>query len=392
MTEKKFNANAQAPTPSSKHVPECSEDFLKDCHKAYQVLLGFFREQSLDIHSDFKLSELKQILPETLRSFSKSVQDRIYEEVLGLGPLKALIENTQVDEIIVTGFNSINYEIQGHLYTYADTFLNEHNFKRCLDTFSKSFFKAVSFENPTGNGQWKNFRVHILAPPLSPVYNLSLRRSCTHKINTLDDLVTLNSLQSDEKLWLIDALNSHQNILISGATSSGKTTFIQCLLNQVTHERCLILEDAKELNAPNLLSTHLLCPTRSEQYMVPISMSDLVKESLRMRPDRLILGEARGAEAKDYIQALSTGHRGCLASIHASSPKEALLRLECLILQGAPQWPSKVVRQLIKSGVDYVVQLKKDEQGHRKITSLERVATLEEGHISLEPAYLKKTY
>ncbi|MCO5114547.1 MAG: Flp pilus assembly complex ATPase component TadA [Bdellovibrionaceae bacterium] len=355
---------------------------------AYQKFTDFLGTRNEFYSSERKTLEVAELIPLALEGESPELQNRILSEFNGMGPLESLLQRPDIDEIIVMGHDKIIYEAQGVLYPHSDIFLSERSFMRVLDVVSKSFFKAISYENPTGNGHWDHYRVHIIAPPLSPVYNLSLRKKGATKIKSLEQLIERQALTPPQSEVLQQLLVEKKNILVSGATSSGKTTFIQCMLNTLNHDRCLIIEDAQELDLPNTFSTRLLCPTREEQYGLSMSMSDLVKESLRMRPDRLILGEARGSEAKDYIQALSTGHRGCIASIHAAHPQEALLRLECLILQGAPEWSTKVVHQLMHSSIDYVIQLNKDITGRRHVQDIQRVSCLEEGHISLESLLL----
>lgn len=353
--------------------------------KAYQKFTDFLTTQDDESSLELKKLEVAELIPIALKDESEELQSRIVSEFNGVGPLEELLVRDDIDEILVMGHETIIYEAEGRLYKHNDAFLSERAYMRVLDLISKSFFKAISYENPTGNGHWCDYRVHIIAPPLSPVYNLSLRKKGVTRIQNLSQLVERHALTPEQSQLIQKLLLEKSNILVSGATSSGKTTFIQCMLNTLKEDRCLIIEDAQELELPNAFSTRLLCPTRQEQYNVPMSMSDLVKESLRMRPDRLILGEARGSEAKDYIQALSTGHKGCIASIHAAHPREALLRLECLILQGAPEWSTKVVHQLIHSSVDYIIQLGRDTKGRRHIQDIQRISSLEEGHLTLEP-------
>lgn len=361
--------------------------FLELTKVAYQKVEGFLKDRSLDPYSEFKELDIQEVIEYVLTDHSPQIKQRIYEEFMGLGPLKALVEDVDIDEILVMKPDQIVYEKRGTLLALDDIFFSEHSYLRTLDLISKSFFKAISFENPTGNGHWGPFRVHIIAPPLTTHPNLSLRKKGSTKIKSISDLKKRGSLNDAHESFLLEILKQKKNVLVSGATSSGKTTFIQCLLNELKDDRCLVIEDAQELELPNAFSTRLLCPTRTEQYQLSFNISDLVKESLRMRPDRLILGEARGGEAKDYIQALSTGHNGCVTSIHAAYPQDALLRLECLILQGAPEWSVKVVRQLIHSSLDFIIQLDRGENGLRHIKEIHRIVSLEEDHLSLEPVF-----
>lgn len=322
-----------------------------------------------------------------LKTLPSLIQERIELELFHLGPLEALIINSEIDEILIHGPNAISYEFKGQLYPYPDQFLSESSFMRIFEIISGGFFKSISYENPTGNGLWEGFRIHVIGPPLSNKIQISMRRIGGQKIKSLNELVQRNFVKTEGAKLIQKAIDQKLNILICGATSSGKTTFIQCLMNACPKDRILILEDSEELSIPNSMSTALICPTRKEQYCVQFSMKDLVKESLRMRPDRIVLGEARSDEAKDYIQALSTGHKGCIASIHASSAKDALVRLECLISQGAPNWSTTVIRQLIASGINWVIHIEKNSLGLREIKTISEITSLEHTGILLQELY-----
>jgi pilus assembly protein CpaF len=329
----------------------------------------------------------KKIIDDYLKDLSTAEQIRISQELYGYGPLQDLIMNEDIDEILIHGQKAISFEKKGKLFTYEDTFLSESSFQRIFEIISCDFFKAISYENPTGNGFWKGFRIHVIAPPLAKEIQISMRRIGGQKIRSLENLLERGFIKNKGLELIYKALNQRLNILISGATSSGKTTFIQCLMNYCMDDRFVILEDSEELYLPNSLSTALICPTRSEQYCINFGMKDLVKESLRMRPDRIVLGEARSDEAKDYIQALSTGHRGCIASIHASSTKDALIRLECLIAQGAPNWSTHVIKQLMGSGLNWVIHVEKNQSGFREIKKISEITSVEHTGLLLHDLY-----
>lgn len=358
--------------------------------KHYQNILevlsqhqNHWASQSMDVHKNKE----SQLIEEQLQQFSDLDQIRLRQELYGLGPLENLISKADIDEILIHGQTAISYERQGQLYSLNDSFLSSSSFLRVFEMISNDFFKSISYENPTGNGYWKGFRVHVMAPPLSRDIQVSMRRIGGSKIKSLEQLAQLQFVAPSGLDIIFEALKMKKNILICGATSSGKTTFIQCLMNSCKEDRFVILEDSEELYLPNSLSTSLICPTRQEQYNLNFTMKDLVKESLRMRPDRIVLGEARSDEAKDYIQALSTGHKGCLASIHAASPKEALIRLECLISQGAPNWPPSTIRQLIASGLDLIIHVQKNNKGLRHIQTISEISSLEHNGILLHELY-----
>lgn len=335
---------------------------------------------------NFENLDLKS-LEKPLLQIEEPYRTRIQNELFKLGPLEDLLKNSDVDEILIHGQKNISYEYKGKLYSYADYFLSESSYLRIFEIISGGFFKSISYENPTGNGYWSGFRVHVIGPPLCNEIQISLRRIGGQKIKSLLELKNRNFIKEHGLTLLCKALQTKVNILICGATSSGKTTFIQCLMNECLEDRFLILEDSEELSVPNAMSTALICPTRKEQYCLQFTMKDLVKESLRMRPDRIVLGEARSDEAKDFIQALSTGHKGCISSIHASSTKDALTRLECLIAQGAPNWSTPVIRQLIATGVNWIIHVEKNKDGLREVKTISEITSLEHTGFLLQDIY-----
>lgn len=327
------------------------------------------------------------IFESELQKFTDPVRFRLKNELVGLGPLEPLVINQDIDEILVHGPNAISYELHGQLFSSKDVFLSQSSYLRIFETITKGFFKSISYENPTGNGYWNGFRIHVIGPPIASEIQLSMRKIGGNKIKSLKELADRDFISERGLKLLHQAIDRKLNLLICGATSSGKTTLIQCLINECKNDRLLILEDSEELKCPNRLSTALICPTRKEQYSLEFTMKDLVKESLRMRPDRIVLGEARSDEAKDFIQALSTGHRGCISSIHASSGKDALMRLECLISQGASQWSTLVIRQLISVGVNWVIHVHKNANGKREISKISEITSLEQNGFLLHDLY-----
>ncbi len=360
----------------------------------FQTLLNLLSKNQTHwthISTDHLHKEQEQkLIQEYMHNLNTGVKIRLNNELFGLGPIEDLVHDIDVDEILIHGQDFINFERSGQLHKHSEYFLSESSFQRIFEIISYGFFKSISYENPTGNGFWNGFRVHAISPPLAKTIQISLRRIGGEKIRTLESLFNKGFINSQGLELIYKALKKKLNILICGATSSGKTTFIQCLMNQCPEDRFIILEDSEELYLPNTLSTALICPTRTEQYCISFAMKDLVKESLRMRPDRIVLGEARSDEAKDFIQALSTGHRGCIASIHAASPRDALIRLECLISQGAPNWSTPVIRQLICSGLNWVIHVEKNLQGQRVVKKISEITSLEHTGLLLHDLYVNE--
>jgi pilus assembly protein CpaF len=352
-----------------------------------QSILDHAGQNSKHWNSDKNNNSSVNEIKDAILNQEVKIQERLYAEFFEFGPLNNLIKDSDVDEILIFESRNICYEKNGRIYVLEDNFLTSSTFLNFFEDVTKSFFKAISFNNPTGNGTWESFRVHVIAPPLTAFKHISLRRKGASKIKSLNTLKELNFLSKKSFEIVMEALIKKQNLLICGATSSGKTTFIQCLINEIKEERLILIEDSEELEPPNKLSTSLCCPTRQEQYSLNFTMKDLIKESLRMRPDRIILGEARSDEAKDFIQALSTGHKGCIASIHAASARDALLRLECLISQGAQGWSSRVIKNLIFNAIDKVIFVQKNSTGLRQLHQITELCSLETDSILTEDIY-----
>src|SRR5690606_28842673 len=218
-------------------------------------------------------------------------------------------------------------------------------------------------------------------------YNLSIRKHRSKQWTT-DELVLNNSITEAQLRFVQIAIKERKNFLVVGATGTGKTTFLNCCLSLISqNERIIIIEDTPELLVPNSLSSKLLTRKDSQGLLTPIELTDLIKESLRMRPDRLVLGEVRGPEAKDLLLALSTGHEGSIGTLHAVSAQEALIRLEMLIQLGAPQWNLDAIRRLIYFSLDYIICLERDQTGRRSVNSIYKLSGLESFGFLIEKAH-----
>ena len=360
--------------------------------EAKSIVLDLLKEISklpmseLEFSSSNKNSEALSIINKYTDGLGRDLSKRIHDEFFGYGPLQSLIDDEKVSEIILIGINNIWAEKDGFIYEHEDNFMSKTSFNNCMNRIYHECNIDPSVDNPFITTKWKGFRMHVVRQSLvSGETQVTLRRTSSSSF----DLTYLGQSGFAEKKeidLIVDLFHKKNNILIIGETSSGKTTFLSAMLNLCSsNERVLILEDACEITKPNNVSAKLL--TRSNPNLTPVSLNDLIFESLRMRPDRIILGELRGKEAKDYLLALSTGHKGCLCTLHASSAREALIRLEFLVQLGASSWSILSIRRLISLSIDYIIMVGRGKSGKRRLISIDKLSTFEGDQILLEQIY-----
>lgn len=354
----------------------------KEFSKILRILETSFSENS---SPRFGTEPVKKILE---KHCSTNFKKRLYEEFLGSGPLTDLIKDPSITEIILDGRSQILYEKNGLLHSYFDKFLSQWTFENFVQKICLPSKISPNLQAPFGDGKWNQFRVHIITPPLTPnSYHITLRK---HP----EEIWTFKKLQ--EKEWapetaihiLQDIIQQKMNILIVGPTSAGKTSVLNAFLQALPpHERAVIIEDVDELMKPNNFSVKLL--TRNTPTLPVIDQSTLVQQSLRMRPDRIIMGEVRGPEAKDLIMALATGHEGSMGTLHAHHYKQALLRLELLVQSSKLNWSAESIRSLIHLGLQIIVLVKKEKTG-RKLQGIYQITGLEKTGFLFEPLFKRK--
>ena len=314
-------------------------------------------------------TQIEAILPEDINESDKK---RLKDEFLGYGPLATLIEDKTLTEILVNSYKNIWYEKEGELYQLEDHFFSKLTYENFIQRISQEASLVTNFQNPSAQGKWKNFRLHILSPPLHFETSVfSLRR---HPDNpwTLSQLEKVNWASQDDIEFIKKLIEKKKSFLVIGPTGSGKTSVLNACLQEV-QDRVIIIEDTSELSLPNRKSLKLLTRERGENNLKTFEAKDLVKESLRMRPDRIVMGEIRAEEAKDFLLALSTGHEGAMGSLHAKTAQEALLRLEALIQMGAPHWNSKTISHLIQKSLTHILVLNKK----RKLDGIFRITSFD---------------
>lgn len=336
-------------------------------------------------HQQKDKNKLKHLVEEASRGLDEPNQQRLINEFFNHGPLENLINEEQVTEIIVNAPNSIYFEKQGKLIKHSDQFLSNYTYERYIDRLCDLTETTLNLDHPFVDSKFNNFRISLTDKSVThSSTSMNFRR---HPLSqwTFEKLV--NNQWCTEEIFhsLKKLIQDQSNFLIIGPTGSGKTSVLNSFLNLTQDtERSVIIEDTSEIPLPNPSSMKLI--TRSDAYQIQkeITQTDLVKRSLRLRPDRIIMGEIRGGEAKDFLMALSTGHQGCFGTLHASDPHQALLRLEMLIQMGAPHWSLTAIRRLIFLSLEYIIITTKNSNGQRVFAGAYQLSSLEENGFLIE--------
>lgn len=326
------------------------------------IMQGFSALENLDSHllSRNKEDSFSNRVHSVTKSLPEDDKIRIDQEFFGWGPLQSLWDRNDIFDIMIGGSQNIFYEDSQGLHIHKDQFISEQTFQLFLERICERSGTVVDLNHPFASSSLGPFRVHIAIPPAANQITLTLRRhsQTLFPLSLLQDQGFLNHWQLN---YLRDLLNDRKNFLVVGPTGSGKTTFLNSLISEIPDsERMVIVEDTSELKVPSPLSCKLLTREHTDRSLKPVFLVDLIKQSLRMRPDRLVVGEVRGGEAKDLLQALATGHSGSMGTLHSRSAQEALLRLEMMVQMGAPQWSLYSVRQLIHFSLDAIIVLKEN--------------------------------
>ena len=303
----------------------------------------------------------------------------VVDEAIGLGPLEPLLGDESVSEIMVNRFDQIFIEQSGRLQQAPIQFSSEQALRRAIDRIVLPLGRHVDDASPMVDARLKDgSRVNAVIPPLALKGSCLTIRKFAAKPLTLDDLIASGSLSSAAANFLILAVQCRQNIIVSGGTGTGKTTLLNTLSSNIpAGERVITIEDAAELQLghENLIS--LEARPKNQEGQGAVGIRELVINALRMRPDRLVVGECRGAEALDMLQAMNTGHAGSLSTVHANTARDALRRLEVMVLMGGIELPVIAIRQQVASAVDIIVQIARLSNGRRLVMSINEVTGLD---------------
>lgn len=310
-------------------------------------------------------------------------------EAIGLGPLEDLIDNEAVSEIMVNAFDEIFYEEDGQLKKSDITFSNDASVVSAIERIVAPIGRRIDESSPMVDARLKDgSRVNAIIPPLAlKGPSITIRKFMKERLVS-DDLIRFGSINQEMVQFLETAIARKRNVVISGGTGSGKTTLLNMLSNFIPDdERIITVEDAAELKLyqPNLVSLEARPPNQEGKGSVPIR--ELVKNCLRMRPDRIVVGECRGGEALDMLQAMNTGHDGSLTTVHSNSPRDCISRLEVLVLMSGMELPVRAIREQIASAVNIIVQQTRFSCGSRRVTSITEVTGVEGETIQLSEIF-----
>ena len=332
---------------------------------------------------EFITQKLEQVYEQTQLRLANTLRQQIFRDVLddllGYGPIQPLLEDPYITEVMVNGPNQVYTERNGKLTLTNVKFEDDDHVLRIIERIILPLGRRVDPDTPTVDARLPDgSRVNAVIPPVAiDGPSITIRKFFTEKL-TINELIEFGSISKNMAEFLRACVISRLNIVISGGTGSGKTTTLNILSGYIPEEeRIVTIEDAAELQLHQEHVVRMETKSPNIDGSGSVTIRDLVRNSLRMRPDRIVVGECRGGEALDMLQAMNTGHDGSLTTVHANSPRDALSRLETLSLMSGLDMPLGVIREQIASAVDVIVQQSRLKDGSRKITNITEVAGME---------------
>ncbi len=357
-------------------------------------------QKSIDLSSSLSDEDLRQYIEERVLDYSKNhyflnakqklmVINRIYDSFRGYDILQPLIDDQDVTEIMINSYDEIFIEKHGRVYQEPIKFENQQKLEDIIQQIVGQVNRRVNEFSPIVDARLKDgSRVNVVLPPIALKGPTMTIRKFPEKPLSIDDLVAKKSINKEVSVLLKKMVVAKYNIFIGGGTGSGKTTFLNVLSNFIpSDERVVTIEDSAELqikSIPNLVSLEIR--NANTEGKGEISIKDLIKTSLRMRPNRIIVGEVRGSEALDMLQAMNTGHDGSLSTGHANSTKDMLSRIETMVLTGA-NLPVGVIRKQIGSAIDIMIHLSRLRDKTRRVTEISEILGERDGEIVLNKLF-----
>jgi len=395
----------RSPAPEEHNVSEVSSPAVIDplaeikeraAQELFERIGSRLNDSSLSeeqLHS-YALTELGNIVSDEKVPLTPEERARLIAEidsdVLGFGPLEALLAEEAVTEIMVNGPDQIFVERNGQLRRSATRFTSEAQLRRVIERIVSKVGRRIDESSPLVDARLADgSRVNAIIPPLAVDGSSLTIRKFAREPFTAADLIRFGTM-SPEMAEVLDAcVKAKLNIIVSGGTGTGKTTLLNVLSGYIpSDERIITIEDAVELQLQQDHVIRLESRPANIEGKGEITIRDLVRNSLRMRPDRIVIGECRGGESLDMLQAMNTGHEGSISTVHSNSPRDAIARLETLVLMAGMDLPLRAVREQIASAIDVIVQVSRLKDGTRRITHMTEVQGMEGDVVTLQDAFV----
>lgn len=331
--------------------------------------------------------------PSVSRSDRAKIGNELYNDIMGYGPIDSLLSDPDVTEIMVNGPNKIFYEKRGRIQRSELCFRDNDHVMNIIDRIVSGVGRHIDEASPMVDARLADgSRVNAVIPPISLVGPVITIRKFSQKPFSAQNLIEFHSVTQNMVSFLEACVKGKLNVVVSGGTGSGKTTLLNVLSSFIPeNERIVTIEDAAELQLGQEHVITLESRPSNLEGRGQITIRDLVKNALRMRPDRIIVGEVRSGEALDMLQAMNTGHDGSLTTTHANSPRDALSRIETMVLMSGMELPLRAIREQIASAIDIVVQQSRMRDGTRKVLSISEVCGMEGDMIVLQEIFHYKT-
>lgn len=337
---------------------------------------------------------IKQTGVELTRPEAVTLMREIADEIIAFGPITALLDDESISEVMVNSAQDVFFERKGMLFRSDRTFRDDDHVKRIIDRIVAPLGRRIDESSPMVDTRLLDgSRVNAIIPPLAVKGpSVTIRKFSKHKL-TDRDLIRFGAMTPELAEFLRGCVGSKLNVLVSGGTGSGKTTFLNMLASYIPpRERIVTIEDPAELQLPQENWVSLETRPMNIEGKGLISQRDLVKNALRMRPDRVIIGECRGSEAFDMLQAMNTGHDGSLTTIHANTPRDAISRVENMVMMANLDLPARAIREQISAAIHLVVQLSRMSDGSRRVTHVTELVGMEQDVISMQDIFLFRRY
>ena len=403
VNEIDFGAKAAVPLLQISGVPaslrQLAQEIKKRAHRELLTRLNLKKLALSGVSEEELKNQAKKMIAEILSQLTirlprelplELIERELVQEAIGLGPLEYLISRDDITEIMVNGPDQIYVEKGGVLYRTDTAFADSDQVLSAIERIVAPLGRRIDESSPMVDARLPDgSRVNAIIPPLSLVGpSITIRKFSKKRLRS-EDLISFGSLSQEMMRFLAVCVAVRKNILISGGTGSGKTTLLNVLSDFLPNrERIVTIEDAAELQLHQEHIVRLESRPPNIEGRGAVTIRDLVRNSLRMRPDRIVVGECRGGEALDMLQAMNTGHDGSLTTIHANSPRDALSRLETLVLMAGFDLPLRAIREQVASAINIVVQISRERDGSRKVVNISEITKMEGEIITMQDLFV----